>query len=286
MGASSLTQPDAEGVEIRYTVNDVARMVGCSAATLRRWEAEGLVVPDRSPSGYRFYGSAHLSTLQRIIHLRHVERLNTAGIRRVLALEDRSHFPTPRVAAASPPVRAPLRALRRRHRLTLKQVAEATDLSTSFLSAIERGQSGISAATLARLLSFYGTTPEEISRDGRVRRDIRLSRPGERRTFINRSTATITELLASGSDLQMEAQLFTIEPGGGNQEGYSHDGEEFIFVIEGELEITLGVRKRHVLRVGDCLYFHSRVKHSWRNASHLRSRVIWVNTPNPTDNQA
>ena len=54
--------------------------------------------------------------------------------------------------------RRPLRRLRQRHQLSLREASERAGLSGSFLSAVERGGSGASIANLQRLAAAYGTT--------------------------------------------------------------------------------------------------------------------------------
>jgi quercetin dioxygenase-like cupin family protein len=93
-----------------------------------------------------------------------------------------------------------------------------------------------------------------------------------------RNHGVTVEQLADGN-AQMEPQIFTVEPGAGSEGSYSHDGEEFVFVLEGSFEVLLNEEERYLLRVGDSLYYPSSVVHAWRNPGRERARVIWVNTP-------
>ncbi|HEY4026076.1 MAG TPA: cupin domain-containing protein [Candidatus Dormibacteraeota bacterium] len=271
LAGSGVTTAGSRG--LGYKVGEAARMVGVSAATLRAWERDGLVVTSRSPSGYRYFGDEELARLRRVAYLRRVEKLNTAGIRRVLA-EERNDQPQPeprREVALGPQ----LRRLRQERGQTLEQASSAAGLSPSFLSELERDQSGASMATLHRLLSYYGTTFAALLQGpgGRVARP---KRSGRARSV--RNHGVIVEQLADGQAL-MEPQLFTIEPGAGSEGSYTHEGEEFVYVLEGSFEVTMNETERHVLRVGDSLYYPSGVAHSWRNPGRIVARVIWVNTP-------
>jgi DNA-binding transcriptional MerR regulator/quercetin dioxygenase-like cupin family protein len=259
--------------ELGYKVGEAARMVGVSAATLRVWEREGLVATSRSRSGYRYFGDEELVRLRRVAYLRRVEKLNTAGIRRVLA-EEGGDPPPPRrrrEVALGPR----LRRLRQERGETLEQASAAVGLSPSFLSELERDQSGASMATLHRLLGYYGTTFAGVLQGpgGRVARP---KRSGRGRSVRNQGVTV--EQLADGQAL-MEPQIFTIEPAAGSEGSYAHDGEEFVYVLEGSFEVTLNETERHVLRAGDSIYYPSGVAHSWRNPGRSLARVIWVNTP-------
>jgi len=131
-------------------------------------------------------------------------------------------------------------------------------------------------ATLHRLLTYYGTTFAALLQrpGGRV---ARLMRAGRARSVRNHGVTV--EQLADGQAMMMETQLFTIEPGAGSEGGYAHEGEEFVYVLEGAFEVVLDEGERYVLRVGDSLYYPSSVVHSWRNPGLGTARVLWVNTP-------
>jgi quercetin dioxygenase-like cupin family protein len=56
---------------------------------------------------------------------------------------------------------------------------------------------------------------------------------------------------------------------------YKHEGEEFIFVLEGELEFTLA-KKAHLLKPGESIHFNSDVPHKLRNLSPQPTRCLVV----------
>lgn len=85
------------------------------------------------------------------------------------------------------------------------------------------------------------------------------------------------ELLAWGSTV-MEPHLFRIGPDAGSGESYTHDGEEFLYVLKGELQIGLDGRKYH-LQEGDSFYFESATPHYWKNPGRKETWVLWINTP-------
>jgi DNA-binding transcriptional MerR regulator/mannose-6-phosphate isomerase-like protein (cupin superfamily) len=260
--------------DVGYKVGEAARLVGVSAATVRVWEREGLIATHRSPSGYRYFHDEELRRLRRIAYLRRVEKLNTAGIRR--ALGDEGPAPSRPRRRQEVALGPELRRLRQDRRLTLEQAAAAVGLSPSFLSELERDQSGASMAKLHRLLSYYGTTFAALLQGRGGGRTARVKRTGRGRKV--RSHGVTVEQLADGQTL-MEPQLFTIEPGASSEGSYRHAGEEFVFVVEGAFEVVLNDHERHLLRLGDSLYYPSSVDHSWRNPGREPARVIWVNTP-------
>ena len=51
---------------VKYKVAEAARLTGVSASTLRLWELQGLIEPERTPGGQRCYSEQHLDQLKRI----------------------------------------------------------------------------------------------------------------------------------------------------------------------------------------------------------------------------
>jgi glyoxylate utilization-related uncharacterized protein len=77
----------------------------------------------------------------------------------------------------------------------------------------------------------------------------------------------------------LKPHIYLVEPGGGSQGSYHHDGEETVYVIEGEVEFWLNEVERHTVRAGDCLTFPSTLAHRWQNCGTGRLTMLWVNTP-------
>jgi len=76
----------------------------------------------------------------------------------------------------------------------------------------------------------------------------------------------------------MEPHLFRIAPKAGSGESYSHEGEEFLYVLRGELDISLQ-DEEYRLKPGDSFYFESATPHRWKNPGRTETWVMWVNTP-------
>jgi mannose-6-phosphate isomerase-like protein (cupin superfamily) len=85
------------------------------------------------------------------------------------------------------------------------------------------------------------------------------------------------ELLAWGNTV-MEPHLFRISPRSGSGESYTHEGEEFLYVLRGELRISVA-EEEYRLKPGDSFYFESATPHRWFNPGRTETRVLWVNTP-------
>jgi quercetin dioxygenase-like cupin family protein len=62
------------------------------------------------------------------------------------------------------------------------------------------------------------------------------------------------------TDRRMDPFLVTLEPSTTEGERSTHDGQEFIFVLHGKMEVRLG-EKIHILEPGDSIYYDSTVPH-------------------------
>jgi len=252
-------------------IGDVARQVGVSPSVIRSWESLGLAHPRRTESKYRLYTAEDVKLLKRARFLRKVRGLNAVAIVELLKREGKVR---PAVDGNAGAIGAHLRQLRARRRLSLAQVAEAVDISVGFLSALERSQMSGSVGTLRKLARFYKTNILDFfDVNGTGGRRVR---PRERKV-LEAGAGVRMELLAWGNTV-MEPHLFRIAPEAGSGDPYTHEGEEFIYVLSGELEITLDGEEHH-LKPGDSFYFESNTPHRWKNPGKRETVVLWVNTP-------
>ena len=143
-----------------------------------------------------------------------------------------------------------------------------------FLSALERSQTSASVGTLRKLADFYSINI--LSLFGGTNGGSPIVRPKDRRV-LGAGPGVRMELLATG-DVVMEPHLFRIAPGRGSGEAYTHEGEEFLYVLRGELEIALD-GKKYRLKAGDSLYFDSSTSHHWVNPGKRNAEILWINTP-------
>lgn len=255
------------------TVGETARILGVSPSTLRLWENVGLITPVRSDGRYRLYSSEHLDLLKRIKYLRDVKRLNFPGIRQVL--DDGTPQPKRRPASHATDLGPRLRKLRKQAGLPIAEAARRARISPGFLSAIEGSVSNPSVATLQRLTAVYGSTVLDFY--DLPRRAKRLLTPRERRA-IQTGNGVRMEMLAVGAR-QLQSMIFHVPPGAGSDGAYSHQGEEFIYMLTGTLEIWLDELECHTIRKGDSFWFESTVGHRWFNPSDHEAVLLWVNTP-------
>src|SRR5579859_6168138 len=255
----------------RLRVSEAAQLAGVSPSTLRAWESSGLITPSRT-GRYRWFSQRDVRDLQEIASLR-ARGFNVAAIRSMLRGDQRRGGPPGDGAREGPPVApdAPrrggpggarglpggmleqplgekLRAARHRRALSLRDASRLAGLSVSHLSAIECGTRNASLAGLQRLAVALGIGVSDLFGDEQ-RPPRRLVRAGQRPVLDTGDRRVRIESLSVGAQL-LEPHMYLVEPGGGSQGSYHHDGEETVYVLEGEVEFWLNEVERHTVGTG------------------------------------
>ncbi|MBN2751964.1 MAG: helix-turn-helix transcriptional regulator [Rhodospirillaceae bacterium] len=175
-----------------------------------------------------------------------------------------------------------VRHARRMRGMRLKDLAEIAGCSESMLSKIETGGVIPSLNLLRRIvdgldISILGLFGAADASEHMVHRA--GSRPKVSVGQAGPLPSVVLELLMPrGEGLMLEANIHTVNPGGSSAGATSHIGEEFGYVLDGELELTVDGEVMGLMR-GDSFCFRSERPHAYRNRGDVPARVLWVNTP-------
>lgn len=167
----------------------------------------------------------------------------------------------------------------------LKDVAADTGLSISFLSQVERGVNAISLYSLEQVAAALGVNTAYFL-DKPAAPDERLMRSYQR-TYVYADGPLIYQRLDHAAP---EFQLCPIEisvlPFDTKRPSQvlPHEGEEFVYVLEGVLTVILGDRS-YELNPGDAMHYLSSIPHDWRNYSGRTVRLLSVTTPPIADGE-
>ena len=171
-----------------------------------------------------------------------------------------------------------LRDVRRAQRRTLREVAEAAQISESFLSQVERARVSASVATLRRIAGVLGVTIADLFQDHPVRQPIVLRAE-------NRPTLTFGVLgrkyhLHTAPERTFDSLIGEFEPGGTTgDEPYTHgSSEEFMLVLDGAVTLELGGETMN-LGPDDSIVYSSAIMHRLVADPVLGARVLWVTSP-------
>jgi len=172
-----------------------------------------------------------------------------------------------------------LRAARERRGFSLDELAARTSISRETLAQVEAGEFVLPLGQLIKLSKALSLRMADVISAGKesftiVRSDQRLSfsRFGKVREA---SYGYEYESLAAGKkDRAMEPFIVTLHPSGADEPS-SHDGQEFIYVLEGEMEVVIE-DTRDVLKPGDAVYYDSTSMHLVKAHGRKPAKILAV----------
>ena len=184
---------------------------------------------------------------------------------------------TSQTAQARMDIGTRIKALRVAQQMTQEELANRADLTKGFISQIENDESSPSIATLTQILDVLGVKLADFFREYKSERVVfgRLAR-----VLASESNDKVRfELLVPRAiNRNIDPALVTLAPGGRTMVDKMHEGEEFGYVITGEVVLVLdGVE--HRVKAGECFSFYPNVQHWIENRAEREVKLIWVTNP-------
>ena len=177
-----------------------------------------------------------------------------------------------------------IRAVREAKQISIEDLVERTGLSQEQISSIENNVVMPSLAPLIKIARALGVRlgtfldDQDASGAGVCRKEERV---GKSISFSNSAVASrahmhYNSLSASKADRHMEPFLIDVAPSAETSyELSSHEGEEFIYVMEGAVEVAYG-KKCHVIEAGDSIYYDSIVPHHVHGYNGQAAKILAV----------
>ncbi|WP_019892540.1 helix-turn-helix domain-containing protein [Allobaculum stercoricanis] len=178
-----------------------------------------------------------------------------------------------------------IKEIRNQQNITLKQLSESTNLSIGFLSQLERGLSNVAIDSLQKIANALQTPIQEILDTRQIdEEDLSpLLRTYDRKITVVNPTLYSCVLSNSVHNLSFLPRECHLQPSGIENfdiQTYSHEGYEWIYVLEGNLRVTID-REQIDLYPGDTITIDSTKLHNWQNCGSKTAKFITINTPNP-----
>lgn len=170
-----------------------------------------------------------------------------------------------------------IRILRKRRDLSQQALAEASGLSRNTLSLLERGQTSPTVSTLKRLAvamgvdinAFFNTSEDESI----------IHTKAEQRINLQLSQGLMADLGVGMHDQLVTPLILKLNPGARSGLALSHDGQDFVFCIKGEILYTVN-GKAFFLEPGDSLFFDAQLQHRFQNtATEVSEVLVILSTP-------
>ena len=173
--------------------------------------------------------------------------------------------------------------IRERQDMTIEELSEASGVKLEVLQAMENGEvipsltplTKMARALGVRLGTFLDDTPQlgpVVTRAGKPTNSIYFS---GREDVTNATNLEFHSLGAGKIDRNMDPFIIDIEYEEGEKELSSHEGEEFIYVLEGEIEVIYG-KDSFKISTGDSIFYDSVVPHHLHATGENKSKILAV----------
>ena len=170
---------------------------------------------------------------------------------------------------------AKIKELRTRNGLTLEELASRSELTKGFLSQLERDLTSPSISTLEDILEALGTNLSEFFQ----------STPEQQITFgkndffvDERDEHTVEWIVPNAQKNEMEPIRITIHPGCTSFIMKANEGQEFGYVLNGQVELVIG-KKVYSMKAKESFYLNGARSHFIRNKGKKDAVLLWIATP-------
>ncbi len=166
-----------------------------------------------------------------------------------------------------------LQKLRESHDWSVEDLAQRTGQSPEFIQQVETNEVVPSVSFLLSLSKALDVDPGTFLRD----EEKAAIQDQRAQAFIRRTKNYYYRTLTPAAENQhLRGFMITIEPMQAHKPvAYKHEGEEFIYVMEGSLELTLDHKLNH-LKVGESIHFNSEIPHKLKNSGSETTQCLVV----------
>lgn len=168
-----------------------------------------------------------------------------------------------------------IKQLRIKNGLTQEELGNRSELSKGFISQVERDLTSPSIATLVDILECLGTNLKDFFND--IEQEKIVFHKDD--VFIkDDNDVKISWIIPNAQKNKMEPILVTLAKQAHTDVDAPHDGEEFGYVLKGNIYIFLGAKKFKAKK-GESFYYKPTLQHYIKNAGNGCAEFLWVSTP-------
>lgn len=169
-----------------------------------------------------------------------------------------------------------IKTLRLQNDFTQEELADRCELTKGYISQLENDLTSPSIATLIDILSALGTTLKEFFSE----EDEEVKVVFKEKEYIEKVDNGVIQnwLVVNAQKNQMEALHIVLQGNSSTYEDVPHEGEEFGYVLSGEIILHLG-KKKYKCKKGESFYFKADKSHYVENKKAKDAVFIWVSTP-------
>ena len=162
--------------------------------------------------------------------------------------------------------------LRKEKNMTLKTLANETGLSSAYISQVEKGEVIPPVAVILQVSRALEIDSSILLREEKERAGRESELDYRKRT----EDYTYQTLTPEAAQKRLKAFKVFIDPKSVHKGvSYQHQGEEFIYVLKGKVEVMVGENK-NTLSPGESIHFNSSIIHKLRNISREKAELLVV----------
>jgi len=169
------------------------------------------------------------------------------------------------------PIGKKIKAVRTEKKISYENLANETGFSIDFLKEIETGKRTPPVGALLQISRALQIDSGYLLKEQESKMEKRI------RAYAKRTDNYAYETLTPGAENKhLKAFKVSIEAKQDHEGvGYQHEGEEFVYVLKGRVEISVGDHT-NLLEVGDSLHFNSGIRHNLRNVGDEDAELVVV----------
>ncbi|MDO5713295.1 MAG: cupin domain-containing protein [Tissierellia bacterium] len=173
-----------------------------------------------------------------------------------------------------------IRVLRKSKNMSIKDLAEKSDLSTGLISQIERDLVSPSVNAMTRIVQALDSTMGEFFDEEFTKESPIIIKKDKRKEISVNDMHRVSEVLSPTDNRLIEMVLMRLgkHDGKGHLKLSSHEGEECGYIIQGRMTILIE-DEVYELEAGDSFYFESTKPHQYVNYDDEECISIWAMTP-------
>lgn len=169
-----------------------------------------------------------------------------------------------------------IKELRTMYNLTQEELANRLELTKGYISQLENDLTEPSVSTLEDIVLALGTNLSDFFKEEKT--ESKLVYKKEDYFTKENEGFDITWLVTNSQKNEMEPILVTVKPKSQTDVDYPHEGQEFGYVLEGELLLCVD-NKIHRVKKGESFYMDSTKNHYLKNVKDKVCKLIWVSSP-------
>lgn len=170
-----------------------------------------------------------------------------------------------------------IRDLRMKRNLTLAKLSEKTDLSISFLSRVEKGSTNLAITSLKKIADAYGISMNYFFDEEHGFSYVK-SKQDQKKIKIEGIDEELIRLNGEFNGREIDPYHIKVLPHTMSKVGFTHQGEEFYYVLEGEITFIID-DESYKVKKGDSIHYPSYLPHNFENRTDKSVSMINVVTP-------